>query len=165
MIELRPIKSEDIAEIKKWPPYADGFEQMDYALREGGWLDEFRDKPDTCIYAVMVDGRLSGFSLLSPDSAQEAEFRIAVHPSRTGKGLGKEITLATLEKGYLELDFSRIHLIVRKNNPRASKLYRSIGFTPTGESIHTIGGKEIEFIDMVMTKKQFDNLERKENKQ
>ncbi len=42
MIQLRPIIPEDISEIN-WPPYLGGFEQMDYALRNNGWLDEFRD--------------------------------------------------------------------------------------------------------------------------
>ncbi len=163
MMKLRPIKLEDIAEIKKWPPYTGGFEQMDYALRDDGWLDEFRDRPKTWIYAVELNKRLIGFSLLSITSGEEAEFRIAIHPDWTGKGLGREVTIATLQTGFRPLNLDGVHLIVRKSNPRASKLYKSIGFSATGESVHTIQGKAIEFTDMNMTKEQFRNLKIEEN--
>jgi RimJ/RimL family protein N-acetyltransferase len=157
MVQLRPIRPEDIAEIKKWPPYSGGFEQMDYALRENGWLDEFKGRPGTWIYAVALNDRIIGFSLLSVTDG-EAEFRIAIHPDWTGKGMGRKVTFATLKTGFQHLNLARIHLIVRKNNPRASKLYTRIGFAATGESVHTIQGKEIEFVDMDMSKQQFENL-------
>ena len=57
----------------------------------------------------------------------EAEFRIAIHPDRTGKGLGKEVTLSTLKTGFGHLNLSKVHLIVRKNNPLALRLYQNIG--------------------------------------
>jgi diamine N-acetyltransferase len=163
MIQLRSIKPEDIAEIKKWPPYSGGFEQMDYALRDNGWLDEFRDRLGTRVYVVESSKGIIGFSLLSATADEEAEFRIAIHPAWTGKGLGREVTLATLKTGFQHLNLARIHLIVRKNNSRASKLYTSIGFVTTGESIHAIQGKDIEFIDMAMTREQFNNLKIEES--
>ena len=163
MLVLRPIGLEDIAEIKRWPPYRGGFEQMDYALRDNGWLDEFRDAPNTWIYAVELNNGLVGFSLLSMVSKGDAEFRIAIHPAWTGKGLGREVTLATLRTGFRLLKLNKIHLIVRKNNPRASKLYQSIGFVPSGESVHTIQGANIEFIDMDMARDRFDNLKIEED--
>ncbi len=158
MIQLRPIRLEDISEIKNWPPYLGEFEQMDYALRNNGWLDEFRDRPNTWIYAVESNDGIIGFSLLSATAEEEAEFRIAIHPGWTGKGLGKEVTLSTLKTGFGHLNLAKVHLIVRKNNPLALRLYLNIGFAATGESIHTIQGKDIEFIDMDITKEQFKNL-------
>jgi diamine N-acetyltransferase len=89
-------------------------------------------------------------------STNEAEFRIALHPDRTGKGLGRKVTLATLKKGFGQLGLEKIYLIVRKNNSRAFKLYQSAGFAETGESVHTIQGKGIAFIDMSMTRERFD---------
>jgi len=135
---------------------------MDYALRENGWLDEFRGRPKTWIYAIESNNRLIGFSLLSIASGEDAEFRIALHPDWTGQGLGREVTIATLETGFRKLNLDRIHLIVRKNNFPASKLYKSIGFAAAGESVHAIEGKDIEFIDMDMTREQFDSLKPKE---
>lgn len=162
-IALRPIRVEDIAAIKSWPIYVDGFEQMDYALREHGWLDEFWQKPDTWIYIAELNKQVTGFSLLSTTSEGAAEFRIAIHPLWTGKGLGKKITVATLKTGFRQLNLNHVHLIVRKNNSRAAKLYESLDFAYTGESIHTIQGKRIEFKDMAMTKQRFNNLDNEED--
>jgi len=163
LIELRPIRTEDIVKIKKWPPYLGGFEQMDYALRDNGWIDKFWNRPNTWIYVAEMDRQLIGFSLLSVTVEKDAEFRIAIHPDWTGKGQGRAVTLAMLKKGFQQLSLGKIHLIVRKNNHRASKLYSNIGFTKTGESIHTIQGKHIEFVDMSLFRERFDNLKIKEN--
>jgi len=158
MIELRSIRPEDVGEIKNWPSYSDGFEQMDYALREHGWLDEFRRHPHTWIYIAEFNRQVIGFSLLSITAVGEAEFRIVIHPHQTGKGLGKQVTLVTLKMGFRQLNLDRIHLIVRKNNHPAAKLYKSLGFSITGESIHLIQGKRIEFTGMAMTKEKFNKL-------
>jgi diamine N-acetyltransferase len=163
MIQLRPIREEDIAEIKKWPVYVDAFEQMDYALREHGWLDEFRDRPNTWIYIAELNNQVTGFCLLSITERGEAEFRIAIHPQRTGQGLGRQVALATLARGFRQLNLDSIHLIVRKNNPRAAKLYESIGFVKTGESIHVVRGTRIEFTDMTMSKDGFAMLKYEED--
>jgi diamine N-acetyltransferase len=156
MIELRPITAEDVAEVKKWPPYTDGFEVMDYALRDNGWLDEYRERPLTWIFMASLDGQAVGFSLLSTTADGEAEFRIAVHPQWIGRGLGMEIAIATIRKGFLQLNLTRIHLIVRKENPVALKLYESLGFTKSGESTLMIQGKSVEFITMDIAKEKFD---------
>jgi diamine N-acetyltransferase len=158
MIELRPITAEDVAEIRNWPPYSGGFAQMDYALREHGWLDEFMSKPKTVIYTAGLNKQIIGFSLLSVTAEGEAEFRIAIHPHWIDKGLGREITLATLEAGFQQLSLDQIYLIVRKSNPLAQKLYESIGFVTTGESVHSILGECVEFNDMVMTKEKFSSV-------
>jgi diamine N-acetyltransferase len=163
MIQLRPIMVKDIEEIKNWPTYSDGFEEMDYALRNDGWIDEFRKKPKSWMYIAEFKQAHIGFSLLSLTEDREAEFRIAIHPDWTNKGLGKLVALATLEKGFRQLNLEKIYLIVRKSNHRASRLYRNIGFSAIGESVHTIQGKPIEFIDMIMTKEDFNNLKFVEN--
>lgn len=155
MIKLRPISNDDIAKIKKWPPYQNGFEQMDYALRDKGWLDEFMNRSDACIYAAEESGKLAGFSLIALTGEGEAEFRIALHPRLVGKGIGRQVTFATLQTGFRHHNLSRIHIIVRKSNPRAAKLYEKTGFRKTGESVRTIQGKQIEFVNMEMTAEQF----------
>lgn len=158
MLFLRPITTEDIAEIHAWPSYDYGFEQMDYALREQGWFDEFRGRADTSIYAAGSGNKIIGFSLLRRTTDGAGEFRIALHPHELGRGYGRTITELTLTTGFGQLGLKRITLIVRKSNPRAVKLYRNIGFIVTGESTHAIQGKEIEFLDMHMTRERFEKL-------
>ena len=162
MIALRPIRMEDVAEIKGWPPYSDGFAQMDYALREHGWLDGFMHRPRTSIYIAHSNKQTVGFSLLSITAEGVAEFRIAIHPHWTGKGLGRDVAFATLKAGFQQLNLDQIFLIVRKNNHRAAKLYERIGFVLTGESVHRIQEKYIDFNDMVMTKEIFKKLNAEE---
>jgi RimJ/RimL family protein N-acetyltransferase len=157
MIELRLITDEDVAKVKNWPSYTDEFEAMDYALRKDGWLDEYRERPMTWIYVAELDKQTVGFSLLSTTGEGEAEFRIAIHSRWIGKGLGKKIAFATLKKGFRQLNLTRIHLIVRKENKVASKLYESLGFIKSGESTRMIQGKIIEFINMNLTKEDFDS--------
>jgi diamine N-acetyltransferase len=158
MVILRPITKEDFAEIETWPPYEHEFEQMDYALREGGWLDEYGNRAETWLYIAASDKLSVGFSLLSVTGKDEAEFRIAIHPHCTGMGFGRQIAIATLKTGFLKLKMDRIYLIVRKNNYPAMKLYESLGFRTTGESTHAIHGQPIEFFDMEVTMETFCNL-------
>jgi diamine N-acetyltransferase len=157
MIDLRPLRTEDAAEIGAWPAYGNGFEQMDYALREHGWLSVYMGRPNTWIYVADFNKQAIGFSLLSVTSEGTAEFRIALHPLWTGKGLGREVTLATLKAGFQELNLDKVYLIVRKNNHRAARLYKKIGLTLTGESVHAIQGKPVVFNDMAITREEFNN--------
>ncbi len=154
---LRPITRGDIASIACWPAYRDGYEQMDYALREGGWLAEYGEKPGVWRLMAEADRESLGFSLLIGAGGKDAEFRIALHPEKTGQGFGEEITLKTLELGFYRLGFDTIHLIVRKNNSPAIGLYKKIGFRTLGECNRTIQGKSIEFFRMDMNKQQFEN--------
>ena len=164
MVHLRSITAEDIARIKNWPAYVDGFAQIDYALRDNGWLDEYRDRPQTSIFIAEVNRQAAGFCLLSSTATGDAEFRIAIHPRKTGMGLGRKVAVATLKKGFRGLNLDKIHLIVRKNNLPAIRLYQSIGFKKFGESTHMIQGKQIECDDMALTKEEFMHLSIEEAK-
>lgn len=155
MITLRPLLSEDIPVIKSWPPYPQEFSELDYSLRDGGWLDEYYKKAGTTIYVAEDHGRITGFSLISQDKVDSMEFRIALHPDMLGKGMGKTITHLTLRQGFSDPDFSTLHLIVRKSNPRARKLYETVGFKNSGECTLLIKGKSVDFFTMVIEKNTF----------
>lgn len=148
MLELRAIEAIDVAVIQNWPPYPSEFEDLDYALRSNGWLDEHRGKPDTWLYVAEQAGEVIAFTLLSKTSAIEAEFRIALRADKIGQGLGSTLTAMTLEKRFSEIQLARIHLIVRKNNPRAIGLYKSLGFTECGECMLHVNSKEVNFLKM-----------------
>jgi len=152
MIQLRNLVPDDMVAIRGWPPYPPEFEELDYALRNNGWLTEYRNKPDTWCFAVEQAGQLIAFTILSKTGEAEAEFRIALRADRTGQGLGSAITTMTLAKGFTEIGLSRIHLIVRKNNPMAIRLYTRLGFTERGECFKSINGRQVHFLTMELLK-------------
>ncbi|MDA8429240.1 MAG: GNAT family protein [Geobacteraceae bacterium] len=154
MISLRKLTDSDRAAIKKWPVYAGDLEQMDYALRENGWLDEIRSNTDVSLYAATDGDELIGFSLLAKTGAGEAEFRIAVRADKIGQRLGETITTLTLRAGFEELELSRIHLIVRRNNSRGIRLYQRVGFTGCGECRKEIRGCLVDFLKMEITNRR-----------
>jgi RimJ/RimL family protein N-acetyltransferase len=160
MIQLSNIVPDDIVTIKDWPPYPPEFEDLDYALRDNGWLTEYPNKPDTWCFAVKRAGELVAFTILSKTGVAVAEFRIALRADRTGQGLGGTITNMTLAKGFGEIGFSRIHLIVRKNNPRAICLYSRLGFAEQGECVKNINGKQAHFLAMELTKESYSTLKK-----
>lgn len=148
MIALRPLAGADIARIAAWPPYPPEFGELDYALRAGGWLAEFHGKPSARCHVAEENGEAVGFILLSMTGADEAEFRIALRADKLGRGLGEAITRATLELGFSGMGLARIHLIVRKTNPRAERLYRRLGFVATGERRIEVRGRATAFTEM-----------------
>jgi diamine N-acetyltransferase len=70
----------------------------------------------------------------------EAEFRIALHPNWTGRGVGRKLAWTALEQGFLRLGFDFIRLIVRKNNLPARALYEKPGIEISGECTGLIKG-------------------------
>ena len=155
MLTLRNLRPYEIAVIKSWPHYPPEFSDLDYALRDDGWLDHYPAGIATVILAAEDQTGLIGFSILSREEGKCPEFRIALHPEKTGKGLGKELTLLTLAHGFSVLGFTCIRLIVRKNNYRAQKLYNELLFRYAGECIEAVKGKPVEFFRMEISSEEF----------
>jgi RimJ/RimL family protein N-acetyltransferase len=154
MLEFRSIETGDAAVIHGWPPYPPEFAELNYALRDDGWLDKFRQKPATAIYVARQHGEIVAFSLLSKTAESSAEFRIALRADRLGRGLGKTVAALTLAQGFSDPGLNCIHLIVRKNNIRAQHLYRQLGFRETGRALMEINGSLIDFIEMKISKSE-----------
>jgi diamine N-acetyltransferase len=154
MLTLRTLTESDVQQIRKWPPYPGDMEQMDYALREPGWLNDCGAGRHQ--YAVGdAAGELVGFTILQATAESDAEFRIALRADRTGLGLGEAATLQTLQRGFLELGLCRIHLIVRKNNTRGIRLYQRLGFTPSDECRQEVNGSMVDFWQMEIRRDDF----------
>ena len=80
MIELRELRDEDIAIIKAWPLYPEEFSDLDYSLRDGGWLDEFLTR--------------NGTELLLPQPAKRLPASRSLHVNPvTGPNSGSHCTL------------------------------------------------------------------------
>jgi diamine N-acetyltransferase len=155
MTTLRPCTHNDIAIIQGWPPYPPEFRDLDYALREDGWLDEYRQKNGADILIADDGGTIAGFSIIVREPGGRAEFRIALHPEKLGQGRGKTITHLSLVHGFSDTATNTIRLIVRKNNPRAERLYKELHFRQTGECIKEIQGKPVEFYQMEIDRNTF----------
>lgn len=148
MITLRAMTDMDIASINAWPRYPPAFADLDYALREDGWLAEYRGKPQTRCEVALIGDELTGFTIVSKTGEMDAEFRIALRADRLGQGLGATIAGMALKRAFAEMGLSRIHLIVRKNNPQARYLYQKLGFAELGERIIDVQGQPVAFIEM-----------------
>jgi diamine N-acetyltransferase len=159
MITLRPLRPEDIPTIKSWPTYPPVFAMLDYSLRDGGWLDEYFPKEGTEILVATDDNDPVGFAILTREPDGTGEFRIALHPLRLGKGLGKTIALLTLRHGFSDPALHRIRLIVRKNNPRAQRLYESLHFRIEGECTEKVHGETVAFRRMVIDREIFEGAD------
>jgi len=160
MITLRLLRDEDIPLIRAWPRYPPEFSGLDYCLRDGGWLDEYRSKPGAEILVAVEEGTIAGFSILSKDGPGIREFRIALHPDRIGRGVGSTITSLTLARGFSDPSVSAVRLIVRKNNIRAQRLYTSLSFEKTGECTKEILGTPVQFFTMAIDRQKFSGVSR-----
>lgn len=148
ILKLRSLINSDLETIRNWPHYPHEFSELDYALRHDGWLAEFNDKPDASIYIAEQNGEIIAFTILAKTNASEAEFRIALRADQIGLGYGGAITMLTLEQAFMQSGMTRIHLIVRMNNPRAINLYKRIGFSEYGTCVKVINGKSVGFMQM-----------------
>jgi RimJ/RimL family protein N-acetyltransferase len=160
MITLRELREGDVAVIKSWPPYPADCTDLDYALRNGGWLDEYAGKAGTEILVAVECDLIAGFSVLEREPGRRAEFRIAVHPEKLGHGIGKTIAILTLAHGFSDPGIDVIRLIVRKSNPRAQRLYTNLKFRNTGECTEIVQGKSVEFYTMEIDRDRFREANR-----
>ena len=147
-IVLAPIEPEEIEIIREWETYPPEFAELDYALRTGGWIDEFYTDPLTRIFTAKSAHEIIGFSLLSTQDA-ETEFRIAIKPDKISKGFGKIVTQATLSEFYKNNGTHRLYLIVRFTNTIAQKLYEKVGFVPDKEITKDIREIPVRFLKMI----------------
>jgi diamine N-acetyltransferase len=156
---LREMTKQDVAVIQSWPVYPEEFKDLDYALREAGWISEYLGKKGTNIYVAEQRGVLIGFTILSSDDADgkssRAEFRIALHPDILGHGIGEKLVRMTIGKGFEELGFQSIYLIVRRSNPRARKLYQHCGFKDTGEQRKDVNGIMVDLHEMELERENY----------
>ena len=138
MIKLSPLSPEETTEIKAWPPYPAAFAALDYAIRDGGWLDT--RKPGADFLAVYAEKTLIGFVGLN-----EADFLIALHPEHLGMGYGTLAEKMALEHYFRKYDMDRISAVVRKSNHASLRVCEKNGFVVDGETVLTIQDQPVEF--------------------
>jgi len=152
MINLRNSVKEDIALIDNWSVYPSDCQELDYALRDNGWLAHSWNNPQTRCYIAEDEGMAIGVTILERVKNNIAVFRIAIRADKIGHGLGGIIAPMTLDKGFKEMEFTCIRLVVRQNNLRALKLYRHLGFADRGECLKDIQGKLVSLLVMEISR-------------
>ncbi len=157
-MKLREMNEQDIAVIKSWRAYPKEFKDLDYALRDMGWIDQFSSKEETRIYTVEENDVIIGFTILSRENCSDgrAEFRIALNPDMLGQGIGKKLAQMTLKEGFQDFGLQEIYLIVRKNNHRARILYEHVGFQYSGDCRKEICGIMVDLFEMTLDKDTFE---------
>ena len=150
MIALSSLKSEDIEIIKTWPPYPPEFLEIDYAIRDGGWLDSIKDSD---YLSININGILIGFIGMFGIKENSGEILIAMHADYIGKGYGSSSMKSAIDYYFKKYNFSQITLDVRKTNPIAKHVYEKLGFIDCGESTRNIQGKSVEFWDTYIENK------------
>jgi ribosomal protein S18 acetylase RimI-like enzyme len=86
-------------------------------------------RPDNGL-ALLVDGRLAGFAQrLTPRPGIHHVTRVIVAPDRRREGLGRALALA-LKAEAAASGARRLSLYVYRDNRRALRLYRALGWRP-----------------------------------
>lgn len=147
-LQLRPLRAEDVDTIAGWPPYLDELAPLDYALRRGGWLDQFPPSPPTRRFGAWQGTRLVGFALLTDIANGRAELYLALHPHELGRGLGAAVIGHVLAVAFGELHLDTVYLKVRTWHRRGIALYQRLGFVTVAEKEFEIQGRPERFLVM-----------------
>ncbi|MFG2407637.1 GNAT family N-acetyltransferase [Streptomyces brevispora] len=128
---------------------ADGSEEGDGRVRrfvaeapDGSWAGS------VTVLIERPDGEV-GFGTAA-DVHQAHVVGVFVRPEARGAGVAEALFRAGMDWAWSlgEPRIERVRLYVHENNPRASALYRRIGFVPTGETVPMQGdptARELEY--------------------
>jgi putative acetyltransferase len=97
----------------------------------------FELTPGTTMLVAVIEGKAIGAAGLHPVSdnrrrAHAATIGMSVHDAYAGRGAGRALLAALLDKADRWLNYSRIELTVWADNARAISLYERAGFEREG---------------------------------
>lgn len=125
-------------------PDWDGILDVDRAAFDGFWgmsrlgLEEAHEtNHTTTLLTVSTDEAPEGFAIVGSQWGVAYLHRIAVHPERTGLGLGGALLERSMRWGAASGARTMV-LNVRGDNRRAQALYEKSGFTNTGTSLQVL---------------------------
>lgn len=127
------------------------------------WIEYHQKKRDEVIWVIAKkedDSCLGHVGFYNIDHRiGSAEFAILLGDKiRWGKGMGREISQATVTYGFNILNLNRIYLNVLKNNKRALKLYNAIGFKEEGllRQAQYKNGMYLDIVVMSLLREEFN---------
>ncbi|MCI8648100.1 MAG: GNAT family N-acetyltransferase [Firmicutes bacterium] len=164
-MEIRLVKKEDsrfdISRVyeESWKYAYNTIIPQDYlnSIPEGKWAQHI-DSPGVYSLILVKSGEIIGTSSYCsarlPDMKGYGEIiSIYLLPEYIGKGYGKKLIQASLEKLY-QLGYQNVFLWVLKENKRARRFYEKIGFRFDGKILKEwIGGKELKEVRYILNKR------------
>ncbi len=145
MIELRPLKRNDVSPFYKW---INDDEVIKYSLslfqnistknEIDEWFIALIENTNIANYGIFLktSGELIGYSGICDISKtnKSGEFYIFIGEKRMwGKGIGTIVTEQVLKIGFLEYKLNRIYLTVSEPNIGGIKAYKNAGFKLEGK--------------------------------
>ncbi|WP_457966053.1 GNAT family N-acetyltransferase [Arthrobacter sp. D1-29] len=118
-------------------------DQRDFVAPNVFSIAESRFLPGFMTRAVLHGEEAVGFAMYGPDSDDNGHlwlYRLMIHKTHQGKGLGRAALQEIIRHARDELDAPLLRLGVRADNIAATALYKSAGFISTGQ---TFGSEEI----------------------
>lgn len=131
-VELREITPENFKECINLKVAE---EQKDFVAPNVTSIAQSKIYPTVEPFAVYNDEELVGFVMFGLDIEDDRYYlvRLMIDEKFQGKGFGRAATLAVIEKMKLVEDCNEIYLSFVPENECAERLYKSVGFEPTGE--------------------------------
>ncbi|HEV2365455.1 MAG TPA: GNAT family N-acetyltransferase [Caulobacteraceae bacterium] len=138
-VQIRALEAEDmpaVAEIFEQPRAIWGTMQVPFTSIERRRQRHLALPPGHTMIAAVIDGRVIGTAGLHPFDnvrrAHAATLGMAVHDAFAGRGAGRALLAALLDKADRWLGCRRLELTVWADNDRAIALYESAGFEREG---------------------------------
>ncbi|WP_223671059.1 GNAT family N-acetyltransferase [Kangiella shandongensis] len=119
------VKDPDVFSIWAGPNFRYPFDQQSF-------IEDIKLYNDKLVNRVLVkDNTPLAFGQIYDRVGRTQLSRLIVNPDYQGQGIGTELISRLLELGHECLDTADYSLFVMKDNPRAKKLYESLGFVET----------------------------------
>jgi len=142
-LKLRPLEREDLYFVHQLENNASvmryWFEEPYETFAELSALyDEHIHDQRERRFVVELDGEKTGLvELVEIDHVhRRAEFQIVIAPEYQGRGLAARATRLAMDYGFNVLNLYKLYLLVDRENDRAVRIYKKLGFKPEGELIH-----------------------------
>ncbi|MGW4893408.1 GNAT family N-acetyltransferase [Kitasatospora sp. NPDC004240] len=129
------------------------------------WCASRPEQPDRLDLAVEdpATGRFLGEAVLNELDRDNgcAEFRIALGPDSTGRGIGTEATRLLLRYAFEEVRLHRVSLEVYSYNPRAARAYEKAGFVHEGRArqAHLWDGERYDVLHMAALRDEWHHAQ------
>lgn len=139
-LESIPISAKSVAFVREMEPAdLDIIHQIDNLSFEKIWQNSRQQIEIAYLKCQLttvleVDDRIAGYTMSTLNPFQAHLARIAIHPDFQDKGYGTAL-LQDLFQRCLTLRIGQLTLNTQDTNTRSLKLYRSNGFSPTGETL------------------------------